>query len=115
MVRPFQAFEKGTSFRLVDLDTVRNNRGWFVMLGLALMVLGLLAILLPLVAALATTIFLGWLMLVAGLIEGYHALRTRPWVGVGPELVSAVVQVVAGGLMVIFPMTGKLALTAILA
>ncbi|WP_437678842.1 HdeD family acid-resistance protein [Sorangium sp. So ce131] len=103
------------SFMLVDVDTVRNNRGWFVMLGLAFMVLGLLAILLPFVASLATTIVIGWLMLIAGLIEGYHALRARAWVGAGWELVSAAVHVVAGGLVVAFPLTGKLALTAILA
>jgi uncharacterized membrane protein HdeD (DUF308 family) len=82
---------------------------------MAFVALGLLAMLLPFVGGLVTTIALGWLMLLAGLSEGYHAVRNRQWGGSGAELVSAAVQVVAGALVVAFPLTGKLALTLILA
>ncbi len=112
---PIRDPERPTSFRLVDLDSVRSNSGRFIALGAALMVLGLLAVLLPLVASLATTIALGWVMMLAGVSEAYHAFRNRRWAGSGWELVSAAVQVVAGALVVAFPVTGKLALTLILA
>jgi uncharacterized membrane protein HdeD (DUF308 family) len=104
-----------TSWGQVDSDALRNNRGGFVALGIALLALGFLAIVSPFVALLFTTILLGWLMVLAGLVEGYHALRNRAWVGSGWELVSALVQLVGGALVVAFPVTGKLALTLILA
>lgn len=107
--------EKPTRLTLVDLEGARANSGWFMALGATLMVLGLLAVLVPFVASLVTTIAVGWLMVLAGLSEGYHALQNQRWAGSGWELVSAVVQVVAGALVVAFPMTGKLALTVILA
>jgi uncharacterized membrane protein HdeD (DUF308 family) len=100
---------------LVDLDTVRPNRDWFIGLGVAFMVLGVLAIFLPLVATLVTTLVIGWLMVIGGVLECVHAVQNRRWAGWGWEMVAAVVHVVAGLLVVAFPVVGKLTLTLILA
>lgn len=102
-------------FAPVDVDTVRDNRGWFVALGLAEIALGILAIVLPIAAARVTTIVLGWLIVLAGLSEAFHARRNRGWGGAGWELLSAAVQVVAGLVLVLLPTIGKLALMLILA
>jgi uncharacterized membrane protein HdeD (DUF308 family) len=107
--------ERVTGFGPIDIDPVQRNSGWFIGLGVAFVVLGVFAMLLPFVAGLATTIALGWLIIVAGAVEGYHAVQNRRWGGWGWELVSALVQVVAGILVVAFPMLGKLALTLTLA
>jgi uncharacterized membrane protein HdeD (DUF308 family) len=112
---PIRDPERPTSFTLVDVESVRSNSGLFIGLGAVLMVFGLLAVLLPFIASLATTIAVGWVMMLAGVGEGYHALRNRRWAGSAWELVSAAVQVVAGGLVAAFPVAGKLALTLILA
>jgi uncharacterized membrane protein HdeD (DUF308 family) len=115
MFRPFRDSAGAAGFAPVDAEAVREGRGWFIGLGVAFVLLGLLAMLLPFVASLVTTITLGWLMMVAGVVEGYHALRNRHWGGAGWGLLSAAVQVVAGVLVVAYPVTGKLALTLILA
>jgi uncharacterized membrane protein HdeD (DUF308 family) len=98
-----------------DTSPAGARRAWFVGLGVVFVLLGILAVLLPFVASLVTTVVLGWLMLLAGLSEGYHAVRNRGWGGSGWELVSAVIQVLGGLLVVRYPLTGKLALTLILA
>lgn len=103
------------SFAPGDTSAVGDHAGWFLGLGVAFMLLGLVAMFLPFAASLVTTLALGWLMMLAGVIEGYHALRNRRRAGSGWTFVSAAVQVVAGALVVAFPVTGKLALTLVLA
>ncbi|WP_438016072.1 DUF308 domain-containing protein [Sorangium sp. So ce315] len=113
MVGPLGEPEKPLRFAPVDIDTVREKRGWFLAIGVALMVLGVLAGVLPFVDARVTAVVLGWLLVLAGVAEGCHALQSRGWAGVGSELVSALVQVAFGLLLVVFPTTGKLALMVI--
>ncbi|AUX29138.1 MULTISPECIES: HdeD family acid-resistance protein [Sorangium] len=110
MFGPLGESPKPLRFAPVDFDTVRENRGWFLAIGVASMVLGVLAFLLPFVASRVTAIALGWLIVLAGVAEGSHAIQSRGWAGAGWELVSALVQVAFGLLLVLFPMTGKLAL-----
>jgi uncharacterized membrane protein HdeD (DUF308 family) len=98
-------------FQSSDIESLHAKRGWFVGLGIVFMVLGLLSLLLPFVASLVTTIALGWLIVLAGLSEGYHALQNRGWSGAGWQLLSAVIQIIAGGYLVIFPLAGKVVLT----
>lgn len=113
MVGPVGQPPKASRFATVDFETVRGKRGFFLAIGVASMVLGVLAIVLPFAASRVTTIVIGWVIVLAGVIEGYHALQNRGWVGAGWELVSAVVQVAAGLFLVAFPMVGKLALMVI--
>jgi uncharacterized membrane protein HdeD (DUF308 family) len=98
-----------------DLATVRPNRGWFVGLGLASMALGVLAILLPLVASLATTFVIGWLMLLGGVLQCYHAVKNRAWAGADWAILAGVVQGLAGVVLILFPVAGTLVLTLVLA
>lgn len=102
-------------FASVDFDSVRAKRGWFLAIGVASILLGVLAIILPFAASLVTTIVIGWLIVLAGVMEGYHALQSRGWAGAGWELASAAVQVVAGLILVVFPMVGKIALVVLMA
>mgnify|MGYP001195399511 CR=1 FL=1 len=102
-------------FGPADMDTIRDHRGWFFALGIAFMLLGALAIFLPFVAALVTTVVLGWLMIVGGLFQGFHAVQNRRWASSAWGIVAAILQVLAGALIVAFPITGTLTLTLVLA
>jgi uncharacterized membrane protein HdeD (DUF308 family) len=115
MADPVQVHGEATSFALVEVHSVHERRGWFIGLGVAFMVLGALAIFLPFAASLVTTLVIGWLMVVAGVFQGVHAIQNRGWAHSGWAIVGALVQVVAGALVVVFPLTGTLALTLILA
>jgi uncharacterized membrane protein HdeD (DUF308 family) len=107
--------EETTGFRRIDFSAIREHRGWFFALGIGLMLLGAAAIFLPLAASVVTTVVLGWLMIVSGLFQGFHAIQNRRWGGAGWEIASAVLHVIAGILLVMYPITGTLTLTLVLA
>ncbi|MGK4008781.1 HdeD family acid-resistance protein [Sorangium sp. So ce1036] len=117
MTERLEIRRRTTAFGLgmVDMNTVQENRGSFLGLGTALLVLGVLAILMPVVASLVTAVAIGALLVLSGLFLGIHAFRIRRWASSAWSLVSALVQIVAGVLIMAFPTTGKVTLTLILA
>ena len=82
--------------------------------GIILVVLGLAAILVPPIAGLAATIFLGWLFLIGGIVGLVATLRARHAPGFGWSLLSAVVALLAGGVLLWNPLQGLLTLTYVL-
>ena len=96
-------------------DVLRARWRWFLALGILMIILGILAIGLPGVAALAVDIFLGWLLVVGGIAQGIHAFSARQWQGFIVQLLSAVLYLVAGVLLLAFPLQGVLTLTLVLA
>ncbi len=79
------------------------------------MLLGFLAIAVPFAATLVSTIFLGWVLIFGGVAHAIHAARSRTWRGFPWAVLSAVLHVVAGVLVVAFPLAGTLTLTLVLA
>jgi uncharacterized membrane protein HdeD (DUF308 family) len=86
----------------------------FLIEGIALVILGMLAIAAPAFASLAATIFFGWLLLISGAIGLIATLRARHAPGFVWALLSAVVGLAAGLLLVAAPLQGAFSLTAIL-
>jgi uncharacterized membrane protein HdeD (DUF308 family) len=82
--------------------------------GIILVVLGMAAILVPLIAGLAATIFLGWLFLIGGIVGLVATLRARHAPGFGWALLSALVALLAGGVLLWNPLQGLLTLTYVL-
>jgi uncharacterized membrane protein HdeD (DUF308 family) len=58
---------------------VAENRTWFMVLGILLIVLGIVAIAFPLLTTIAAKIFLGWLFLIGGIVQIVHAFSTQNW------------------------------------
>ena len=58
---------------------VSENRTWFVILGILLIVLGTLGIAFPFLTTIAAKIFLGWLLLIGGVVQIVHAFSARGW------------------------------------
>lgn len=86
----------------------------FLFEGILLAVLGMAALILPPLASLATTIFLGWMFLIGGiggLIATYWA-RSSP--GFWWSLISAALAVLTGILLLARPMQAVLTLTIVL-
>jgi uncharacterized membrane protein HdeD (DUF308 family) len=92
------------------------RRHWvpFLWEGIALVVLGLLAVLAPMIASVAATVFFGWILLLSGVVGLIATLRARQAPGFVWSLLSALVGIVAGGLLLIWPLQGTLSLTAVL-
>jgi uncharacterized membrane protein HdeD (DUF308 family) len=86
----------------------------FLAEGIILTVLGIAAMLLPVLAGLATTIFLGWLFLIAGFVGLLFTLRAKGAPGFGWSLLSALVALAAGALLLWNPLRGLVTLTYVL-
>lgn len=94
--------------------TMHEHWGLFLAEGIILSVLGLAAMILPVVAGLVATIFLGWLFVIAGVVGLVATLRARNAPGFGWALLSAVAALVAGGVLLWDPFQGLATLTYVL-
>jgi len=94
---------------------LRGSWLWFVLLGLALIVLGFIALSALWVAGLATALAIGALMLVGGVAEIVGAFWSRGWSGSFLHLLSGVLSIVVGLLFLRAPADAVLALTLLLA
>ncbi len=96
-------------------QTVADNWGWFLTLGIVLVVAGIAAIAFPLVSTIAAKIALGWIFLAAGMVMIIHAFSIQKWGGFLMELLLGVLYLFAGGWLAFFPFTGIVTLTILLA
>jgi uncharacterized membrane protein HdeD (DUF308 family) len=95
-------------------EAIHRHWGLFLFEGVVLIILGSLAVLLPAVASLAATVFLGWILLLSGVLGLISTIRTRHAPGFAWSLVSAIIGIVAGVLLLGLPVQGTLSLTAVL-
>ena len=94
--------------------SIHDHWRLFLAEGIVLSVLGLAAIVVPPIAGLLTTLFLGWLFLIAGLVGLVATLRARQAPGFGWSLLSALVAVIAGCVLLWNPLQGLVTLTYVL-
>jgi uncharacterized membrane protein HdeD (DUF308 family) len=87
---------------------------FFFVEGIALLILGMVAIGVPPLATVAVEILIGWLVLASGIIGLAMTLRVRGAPGFGWSLASALVGIVAGIVLLAWPLSGALSLTIIL-
>jgi uncharacterized membrane protein HdeD (DUF308 family) len=106
-----------------DIDTtLRETRrefarhwGWFLALGIVLILAGIAAIAFPFLSTIAAKIAIGWIFLVAGIAEVIHAFYVKRWSGFVWNLLIGLLYIVAGGWLAFFPLTGILTLTIVIA
>jgi uncharacterized membrane protein HdeD (DUF308 family) len=98
-----------------QLETVRSKWLWFVVLGIALIVLGMMALVMVEVASLATTIAVGSIILVSGAFEVGGAFWCKGWNRFFLHLLSGVLGIVVGILFLTRPGTAMITLTLLIA
>jgi len=89
--------------------------GWFLALGIVLIVAGLAAIAFPFLSTIAAKIMLGWLFLIGGVVMILHAFNAPGWRGFIWELLIGILYLVAGAYLSFFPLTGLVTLAILLA
>lgn len=87
----------------------------FLLQGIVMMALGVLAIALPEISTLAIEIIIGWLLFVGGIFRAVMLLRAKRIPGFGWSLATALVAVALGAVLVLRPLEGVLTLTMVLA
>jgi len=94
--------------------SVRDHWVLFLVEGIALVVLGALAVAMPGVASLAATVLFGWILLASGIVVLIAALRARHAPGFWWSLISGIIGIAAGVLLLLRPLQGVLTLTIVL-
>jgi uncharacterized membrane protein HdeD (DUF308 family) len=94
--------------------SVHDHWVLYLIEGVVLVVLGATAIVLPPLATLATTILLGWLFLVSGIMGLVTTFWLRNAAGFWWSLLSGALGVVVGALLLARPVSGALSLTIVL-
>jgi uncharacterized membrane protein HdeD (DUF308 family) len=92
---------------------VRAHWKAFLIEGILLAVLGLAAMIVPPLASLAVTIFLGWMFLVSGIGGLILTFWARQMPGFWWSLISAVLAIGAGIILLAQPVQGTLTLTIV--
>jgi len=90
-----------------------SHLGWFIGLGFALIILGILAVLVPLVATFAVTLLIGILFLVGGIMMIVRAIWHREHTFV-TDIIIGVIYGIAGLLLLAHPLRGALTLALLL-
>lgn len=88
--------------------------GWFVALGVVMLVLGFTAAIHVAAATLASVYFIGFLVVLAGAAQLVQAWRVRQWRGFLIWTASGVLYVAAGLLVLIDPIAGAAVITLLL-
>jgi len=93
---------------------LHDHWGLFLAEGMVLVVLGILAVLAPVLASIAATVLFGWILLISGVVGLISTLRARGAPGFVWSLLSAITGIVAGAVLLLWPLQGALSLTAVL-
>jgi uncharacterized membrane protein HdeD (DUF308 family) len=96
------------------LPTARSPR-WSILLGALLLLAGLLAIVLPFLAAVTASLFLGWLLLLGSLLHFGYAWSERGAGAVLWQVLVGIVYLAASFSLLLWPIAGVFTLTLILA
>jgi len=98
----------------INSEEVRRYGGWFLVLGIVLIALGVVAILYDVTATQISVVVFGWLLLIGGIIEIVHGFQTHRWGGFFLHLLAGLLFIVAGLLFINNPATAALSLTLFL-
>jgi len=89
--------------------------GWFLTFGIALLLLGVIAVFRSMTATIVSMLFFGWLLLFASGIEIAQAVMVGHWVGFFHHLLAAILFGVTGLILVTRPVLGAEVVTVFMA
>jgi uncharacterized membrane protein HdeD (DUF308 family) len=104
-----------THSSLDELVELRPKWGWFLALGIALLLLGVVALIVPWLTTLTSVLLFGWLLVFGGVFEVVAVFWTKGWRGILLHLFGGILSTVVGALIVAHPDAGALGLTLLLA
>ncbi|SFJ47721.1 HdeD family acid-resistance protein [Planctomicrobium piriforme] len=98
-----------------DLQGLKKDWYWLLVLGLSLVVLGTIAITVPFFATVEVVTILGILMLMAGIAQVISAFQTARWKGFLLQMLMGILYSVSGFLILENPVEGAAGLTLLMA
>jgi uncharacterized membrane protein HdeD (DUF308 family) len=105
-----------TTDRIRDpADGLRRARTWLLVTATLCVLAGIVAIAVPAIASVATAIFIGWVLVFAGVVMGVHAFNERSEARTGWRALNAILTFAIGIYLLVAPLSGTLTLTFMLA
>jgi uncharacterized membrane protein HdeD (DUF308 family) len=106
--------QRSTEIGAAVANAVRNHSTSFLVEGIILVLLGVLAIFVPLFATITVTVILGWILLASGIMGLITTFGARQAPGFWWSLLSALIAVGVGLILIAKPITGAVSLTLVL-
>jgi len=97
------------------LQELRRSWGWHLAMGIALILLGIIAVIDSVAVTVISMMFFGWLLLFGGIIEGMQAFRHRRGGHFFLHLLNAAFAIVVGLMLLRNPLAGSLVMTLLMA
>jgi uncharacterized membrane protein HdeD (DUF308 family) len=104
-----------SNIKHLDSDVLKKNLGWFIALGIGLILLGIVSVATPLVATFAIANLVGVIFLVGGVMFTIHAFRSRRWGRGIAEFLISLLYIGSGVFILAYPLAGMFTLTLFLA
>lgn len=96
------------------VDLLKQHRGLIIFEGIVFTFLGCLAVAVPGISTLSMELFIGWLFLLGGIVAGYRSFKSRESAGFIGSFLVALMYVIFGILLLVYPMAGIISLTLVL-
>ena len=104
-----------TDLFTAGLDQVRKSWGWFLVLGILLIILGTICVVKAQTATTFSILVLGWVLAISGAVWLVNSFRAYSWHGFFLFLLNAIVRGVTGYLLIRHPDAGAAGVTMLLA
>jgi uncharacterized membrane protein HdeD (DUF308 family) len=112
MAQASPTLEEEMLTRALPEEDLRRARKWLTISGILALIAGIVAIAVPAIASVTIAIFVGWVLVFAGATMAMHAFALHARGGeLALRLVEALLPLVAGVCILLFPLTGVLTLT----
>jgi len=97
-----------------DGDSFGSVRGWVIFAGITSLVVGTAAVIYTGTATIASVVFFGSLLMLAGVTQTVNAFQVRAWSGFFLYLLDGIIRTVVGALLVLYPDAGAQSITLLL-
>ncbi|MGB2630761.1 MAG: DUF308 domain-containing protein [Candidatus Omnitrophota bacterium] len=96
-------------------DIIQETKGWFLVAGIILILLGAAAVAVPLVASVAVEVLFGWILVLSGIVTIVHSFRALNSGKCILRLLIGILYLAIGIMFLRYPLEGVLTLTLLLA
>jgi len=96
------------------LNFIKENRGFMIFESILLIILGSLAVMLPVFSTFALEILIGSLLALAGIVQLIRAFTAKDSPAFLATLISGLIYAAVGALLLAYPLTGVITLTILL-
>jgi uncharacterized membrane protein HdeD (DUF308 family) len=104
----------GKNFPIVSSE-IKEHATSFMIVGIVMIVLGFAAIAFPFIATLTIELLVGWIIAISGFIGIVHFIKASKWKGFQLSLLGSLLSLGVGVVLLIYPFTGILSLTLLIA